>query len=909
MEEEFIGCGRGGRGALLRAALQKQTRRPGTAGSGDSSGDATSPSEESRPASGLALPSGTSTSVSSPSGPSPSPAPPVGAGRGALLERLMLQSRASTSSSSSGEAPSPTAPLSSKPGASCPDSSPPTAAVGRPEEPTAPPPMAAPPSPLEPPVEEMQELTVRQYRGKAGKPVSVEVNYVRLETAPGMGVFEYHVNFVPVIDSKKARFQLVRSDPVVERIGCIRVFDGAKLYLPHQLPDKVTSVVAPLPTDGTPVTVQVKFVKVTPPSQCVHLYNVLFKKVMHCLQLTQIGRNYFDHKGKILIPQHKLEVWPGYVQSVGEFEGGLLLNCDASFRVLRTVTARDVLYDVFNAYRQEYKTKALQAIVGNIVLTRYNNKTYRVDDISWDLKPTSTFTYHTGEEIAYMDYYKRIYNIDIQDTEQPLLLHRDKPRRDAPEGEEPRLVCLVPELCVLTGLTDEMRSDFRIMKDIAGHTRVNPNQRQLALQQFVKNVQACPEAMKVLNDWGVRLQAGAVTLDGRILPEEKVMMSKKSYQHNGTADWGRLLSQDSVIRPVHLQNWVVMHTRRDGERTRGFTSMMSKVCPSMGIQVQPPIMRELPSDSTESYVRAIKEVLNQNVQVIVLIFPTSRDDRYSAVIISNTIGQQQKLRSVTQKVALQINCKLGGELWAVEIPMHNVMVIGIDVYHDVTRGRQSVMGFVASMNQSLTRWFSKCAFQEPGKELVNCIKIAMLEAIVKYYEVNHKHPDRIFVFRDGVGDGQLSYVSDYEIEQLVQSFVNVSPDYKPSIAVVVVQKRINTRIFARLNGGRELDNPTPGTVVDHEVTRRDWCDFFLVSQKVRQGTVSPTHYIVVRNTTELSPDQMQRLAYKLTHLYYNWPGTIRVPAPCQYAHKLANLVGDSIHKEPSPLLSDRLFYL
>ena len=24
-----------------------------------------------------------------------------------------------------------------------------------------------------------------------------------------------------------------------------------------------------------------------------------------------------------------------------------------------------------------------------------------------------------------------------------------------------------------------------------------------------------------------------------------------------------------------------------------------------------------------------------------------------------------------------------------------------------------------------------------------------------------------------------------------------------------------------------------------------------------------------------------RLSYKLTHLYYNWPGTIRVPAPCQ----------------------------
>ena len=39
------------------------------------------------------------------------------------------------------------------------------------------------------------------------------------------------------------------------------------------------------------------------------------------------------------------------------------------------------------------------------------------------------------------------------------------------------------------------------------------------------------------------------------------------------------------------------------------------------------------------------------------------------MINARTISQQQKLRSVTQKIALQINCKLGGELWAVEIPV------------------------------------------------------------------------------------------------------------------------------------------------------------------------------------------------------------------------------------------------
>lgn len=44
------------------------------------------------------------------------------------------------------------------------------------------------------------------------------------------------------------------------------------------------------------------------------------------------------------------------------------------------------------------------------------------------------------------------------------------------------------------------------------------------------------------------------------------------------------------------------------------------------------------------------------------------------VINAKTISQQNKLRSVTQKVALQINCKLGGELWALEIPLVSFIV-------------------------------------------------------------------------------------------------------------------------------------------------------------------------------------------------------------------------------------------
>ena len=55
---------------------------------------------------------------------------------------------------------------------------------------------------------------------------------------------------------------------------------------------------------------------------------------------------------------------------------------------------------------------------------------------------------------------------------------------------------------------------------------------------------------------------------------------------------------------------------------------------------------------------------------------------------------------------------------------------------------------------------------------------------------------------------------------------------------------------------------------------------------------------------------LQKLTYKLCHLYYNWPGTVRVPAPCQYAHKLAFLVGESLHKAPQEeKLEEVLYYL
>lgn len=146
-----------------------------------------------------------------------------------------------------------------------------------------------------------------------------------------------------------------------------------------------------------------------------------------------------------------------------------------------------------------------------------------------------------------------------------------------------------------------------------------------------------------------------------------------------------------------------------------------------------------------------------------------------------------------------MNVKLGGELWRLTIPIKKCMIIGIDVYHKIEKNYKSIVGFVSSLNHDQTRWYSKVCFQMTGQELTDTLKLAFMQSLKKFQETNGFLPDKIFIYRDGVSEGQLSVVTDHEVAQLRSSFAN---DYCPSLAVIVVQKRINTRIFTvqvRLN--------------------------------------------------------------------------------------------------------------
>ncbi len=113
---------------------------------------------------------------------------------------------------------------------------------------------------------------------------------------------------------------------------------------------------------------------------------------------------------------------------------------------------------------------------------------------------------------------------------------------------------------------------------------------------------------------------------------------------------------------------------------------------------------------------------------------------------------------------------------------------------------------------------------------------------------------------------------------------------QPKITLIIVNKRVRQRFF-QIQKGR-YDNPPQGTYVDQGFVEQseviNGCfDFFLVPHSVTQGSVKPTHFYVAENDSTLTKQVLMDFTYALCYNYFNWPNSIKIPAPCMLADKIA----------------------
>lgn len=81
---------------------------------------------------------------------------------------------------------------------------------------------------------------------------------------------------------------------------------------------------------------------------------------------------------------------------------------------------------------------------------------------------------------------------------QPLLINKDRKT-----GNE---IALIPELCQVTGLTDSMRADFRLMKDLAEIVHTNADRKVSECKNLLEIFNTNPKCLEKQKLWHLKFQ-------------------------------------------------------------------------------------------------------------------------------------------------------------------------------------------------------------------------------------------------------------------------------------------------------------------------------------------------------------------------------------------------------------------
>jgi eukaryotic translation initiation factor 2C len=247
-------------------------------------------------------------------------------------------------------------------------------------------------------------------------------------------------------------------------------------------------------------------------------------------------------------------------------------------------------------------------------------------------------------------------------------------------------------------------------------------------------------------------------------------------------------------------------------------------------------------------------------------------------------------------IVQKINVKLGGINNALDLdavwqkftnPDDLTLFLGVDVTHPGPGDDKSpsIGSIVGNVNAECTKWAASIKIQRHRREQMVYLTAAVRERLKDIYSKTNKKPNRIVVYRDGVSSGEFTKVLNEEMRNIREACQSLSADYKPKITYIVCQKRHHTRFFVQneREGVGKAGNVPPGTVVDHVVVHPVEFDFFLCSHFGIQGTSRPTHYCVLHDDSNWTPDDLQMVSYRLCHLYQRCPRSVSLPAPVYFA--------------------------
>jgi len=697
--------------------------------------------------------------------------------------------------------------------------------------------------------------------------------------------------------------------------------------------------------------------------------SVLLRELCREVGLLRMGRNHYDLNstdrqvqwdGGARAPlQRSLMMMDGfrmsleYTCSVGLGEPNLAtvsLTIDACSRVLDPNSAQDLIDQVLansNAPR-EFRKKIREELKYRAVVTDYNNKIFKIDDIAFFSIPSEQLMNdpETMEEMTVQEFYNRKYpEVDVQDTQAQVLFVHEMAARKRDQGRKRKLY-LIPSLCKLTGYPPSIRKKHDLMKRLSRKNKLPSDVRaDKCLDCAEKLAQAAESTSSPL-----RINPSIQVIMGKVLSEAPMYLNKKSggvESLNITqlqSKWKKFGMFDSL--KLGDGEWVMIVDEKHKKKKEKLYKNMKKEAENIGGSGTLGKPEYIIVQRGGSVHKAWEDALRKKVHVgsgiraVVAVLNTSAqpskemkqkcDLCYEKVklVCSKDAGvHSQCIQScnldtnhVWIGITRQLFTKLGALPWKLRFLTHTTanhlnlriptMLVGIDVNHD-RKEANAPIAFVSTWDRDFVRTHAQLGYHTLANEVMNQNEMTefMTNALENFNEKNRRFPEQIIVYRDGIASTQIKHVLQNEMLGVDEAFERLG--IEPKVEFILVNKRVNCR-FVELE---TKENVPRGLVVDDTIVSSQYWDFYITPADAPEGcTSTPTRFIIIRDDLKLSARnaalEIEAFTRQCCNLYYNWPGPVRVPHIVKNADKLTTQFGAAVNGEhPHVSLANSYHYL
>ncbi|KAI5153268.1 eukaryotic translation initiation factor 2C [Enteropsectra breve] len=613
-------------------------------------------------------------------------------------------------------------------------------------------------------------------------------------------------------------------------------------------------------------------------------------------------KNFYVEKRKMISPStqpfdlsSELEIKPGLVGVMKPTISGFYLNLDMVYAVFyKPMKLIDLVTDLADRnYRMRSAPDAghefygsLQRLLGNIRLRtnhRERNMSFKVSGIHDADATKVTFENEDKTSTSVADYFAKTYK-SLNYKNLPLLIIK---RRE-------NVIYMPIEVCEIIPMQKYSKKLNEMMtSSMIKIAAKRPDERFRQIEEKAREVSALSNAD--LTEFGLAFDNKMLNCKGKILPAPQIVFGDERSVQVNNGSWN--LANVRAISSVVVPEWKIFVFRSNARVSPDLIDSFINLGERYGIRIpQPSIVQ----------IKSVTDFYNEEKgKFNLVVLPDKNAQRYEEVkriaetyagcytqclVASNVVKLSNP--AFASNLLLKINTKLGGSNWRISTPLlkdKKTILFGIDVNHPGIGDIESpsIAAVVASLDYDFIKYKTTIIQNERSAEIVHSLKDTVKAMLKAHYGANKAKPERIIVFRDGVGDSMFDAVYEAEIGAFRAACAELGADYHPEINFVLGQKRHSVR-FSYEQGNQF--NCIPGTVIDDEnlgLVNKAQTDFFMVSHNALQGTARPIRYVVLLNESKFSNDAFHEMVYGLCHLYMRATKAVSVVPPIYYAHLAA----------------------